>query len=354
MTVRDENKPLTELQCLNCQAIFPKNDKKCCNECFSEHLIPFTPFEVLPTTGQYLNDSGALPREEEPNKSVDNDSERDSVVTVGTAITVSSTFSAATTHTDYTLYSSSKLFINQTNFVKADHQLELFFDVELFVRTGEVLCCYLFAQYAKYGRSRIVDCVLVVSNYMVYLCKLRPNEAPSLKSRHRLSQLKYLDIGLNQQHFRLEWESKEAAYKVLVYDKAKCSKFMDSFTLALPKTTQVTKVSDSTISNIQELVFGIDKTFELYAKGKMYRQIMKNSTDSRWGIKDRMLMLRTYENCFPGSELVDMMLEEGDYKSRAEAVEMSHQLLVVDVLHHVKLEEQFRDDGTLYRSRYNL
>ena len=351
MTVREENSPLTDLQCLNCQAIFPKNDKKCCNECFSEHLIPYTPFEVLPGTGKYLNDSGALPRLEEPNKSDVEDN--DSVGTIGTTVTVksvSSNYSTATTHTDYTSYSTNKLFINQTNFVKADHQLELFFDVELFMRTSEVLCCYLFAQYAKYGRTRTIDCVLVVSNYMVYMCKLRPNDKPSLKSRHRLSQLKYLDIGLNSQHFRLEWESKEAAYKILVYDKEKCSKFMESFTLALPQTTQVTKVSDSTISDIQELVFGIDKTFELFAKGKMYRQIMKTSTDSRWGIKDRMLMFRTYESCFPGTELVDMMLEEGDYKSRAEAVEMCHQLLVVDVLHHVKLEEQFRDDSTLYRS----
>ena len=348
MTVRDENNPLTELQCLNCKAIFPKNDKNCCIECHSEHLIPHAPFEVLPTSGRFLNDSGALPRaEDKSNKSADDDN--DSVKTTGTAVTVSSNFSVATTNTDLTSHSTNKLFIHQTNFVKADHKLELFFDVELFMRTGEVLCCYLFAQYVKYGRMRTVDCVLVVSNNMVYLCKWKPNDKPALKSRHRLSQLKYLDIGLNYQHFRMEWESKDAAYKILLYDKQKCMKFMDSFTLALPSSTQVTKVSDSTISDIQELVFGIDKTFELFAKGKMYRQIMTNSTDPRWEIRDRNVMFRTVEKCFPGTELIDMMLEEGDYKSRAEAVEMAHQLLVVDVLHHVKLEEPFKDDGTLYR-----
>ena len=348
MTVRDENNPLTELQCLNCKAIFPKNDKNCCIECHSEHLIPHVPFEVLPTSGRFLNDSGTLPRvEDKSNKSADDDN--DSVKTTGTAVTVSSNFSVATTNTDLTSNSTNKLFIHQTNFVKADHKLELFFDVELFMRTGEVLCCYLFAQYVKYGRMRTVDCVLVVSNNMVYLCKWKPNDKPALKSRHRLSQLKYLDIGLNYQHFRLEWESKDAAYKILLYDKQKCMKFMDSFTLALPSSTQVTKVSDSTISDIQELVFGIDKTFELFAKGKMYRQIMTNSTDPRWEIRDRNVMFRTVEKCFPGTELIDMMLEEGDYKSRAEAVEMAHQLLVVDVLHHVKLEEPFKDDGTLYR-----
>ena len=348
MTVRDENNPLTELQCLNCKAIFPKNDKNCCIECHSEHLIPHVPFEALPTSGRFLNDSGTLPRvEDKSNKSADDDN--DSVKTTGTAVTVSSNFSVATTNTDLTSNSTNKLFIHQTNFVKADHKLELFFDVELFMRTGEVLCCYLFAQYVKYGRMRTVDCVLVVSNNMVYLCKWKPNDKPALKSRHRLSQLKYLDIGLNYQHFRLEWESKDAAYKILLYDKQKCMKFMDSFTLALPSSTQVTKVSDSTISDIQELVFGIDKTFELFAKGKMYRQIMTNSTDPRWEIRDRNVMFRTVEKCFPGTELIDMMLEEGDYKSRAEAVEMAHQLLVVDVLHHVKLEEPFKDDGTLYR-----
>ena len=42
-------------------------------------------------------------------------------------------------------------------------------------------------------------------------------------------------------------------------------------------------------------------------------------------------------------------MREGDFNSRAEAVEWCQQMLVVDVLHHVRLEEQFLDDGTLYR-----
>ena len=342
--VRDENNTINEVLCINCLKVFPKSDSNTCSECFSEVLVPYTPSTSQSVAGQ--SDTSILPFDR------NNDSLVDENGSTKTGITESSDISSATTHTDYSLYSANKfMFINQTNFVKADHKLELFFDVELFMRKTEVLCCYLFAQYAQYGRQKATDCVLVVSNYLVYMCKLRPNEKPSLKSRHRLSQLKHLDIGLNYQHFRLEWEIKDAAYKILVYDKTKCKNFIEIFTLALPKTVQLNQVSTSTINNIQELVFGIDKTFELFAKGKQYRHIMKNTVEG-WGIKDRMLMFRTYENCFVGSELIDMMINEGEYNSRAEAVDVCHQMLLIDVLHHVKLEEPFTDDTTLYR--YNI
>lgn len=345
--VRDETSTVKEVLCINCLKVFPKSDINTCSECLSEVLVPYTPFDAKPSEASVQPETvtSILPAPVRNTGSMVDDN-----LSTKTGVTESSDISSTTTHTDCSLYSANKImFINQTNFVKADHKLELFFDVELFMRKSEVLCCYLFAQYVQYGRQKPIDCVLVVSNYLVYMCKLIPNEKPSLKSRHRLSQLKHLDIGLNYQYFRLEWEIKDAAYKVLVFDKTKCKDFIEIFTLALPKTVQLNQVSTSTIKNIQELVFGIDKTFELFAKGKQYRHIMQNTSES-WSIRDRMLMFRTYENCFVGSELVDMMINEGDYNSRAEAVDVCHQMLLIDVLHHVKLEVQpFNDDSTLYR-----
>lgn len=53
-------------------------------------------------------------------------------------------------------------------------------------------------------------------------------------------------------------------------------------------------------------------------------------------IKDRRFHLRTYQQCFVGSEMVDWLLKKGEVVSRPEAVQMMQKLVDYGVMHHGK------------------
>jgi len=54
-------------------------------------------------------------------------------------------------------------------------------------------------------------------------------------------------------------------------------------------------------------------------------------------IKDRRFHLRSYNQCFIGSEMVDWLLKKGEVESRIEAIQMMQKLVDYGVLHHGKL-----------------
>ncbi len=55
-------------------------------------------------------------------------------------------------------------------------------------------------------------------------------------------------------------------------------------------------------------------------------------------IKDRRFHLRSYQQCFIGSEMVDWLLKKGEVESRLEAVQMMQKLIDYGVMHHGKLK----------------
>ena len=243
------------------------------------------------------------------------------------------------------------LMAQQDNFVQADHNLELYFQIKLFIRENEVKHCYLNTKCIPWNRKEM-NTLLVVSNYYIYICKIVPGttteERCVLRSRHRLSKLRYLDIGLGQQHFRLEWQTEGASYKFLVGDTKKCQSFVAVLKLALSPSVQISYTTSSTEDAIRQLVFGIDKTYELRARAKMFHRTFTNTEES-WGIQDRTVMFKTFPKCFLGQDMVTWLVNEGIFDSRAAAVNICQQMLMSDLLHHVKLEYQFQDSTLLFR-----
>jgi len=247
--------------------------------------------------------------------------------------------------------STAIMMSQQDNFVQADHHLELYFQIKLFIRENEVKHCYLNTKCIPWNRKEM-NALLVVSNYYIYICKIVPGATPDercvLRSRHRINKLRYLDIGLSQQHFRLEWQTEGASYKFLVGDTKKCQSFVAVLKLALSPSVQISYATSSTEDAIRQLVFGIDKTYELRARAKMFHKTFTNTTES-WGIRNRTVMFKDFPKCFLGQDMVTWLVNEGDFDSRAAAVDICQQMLMSDLLHHVKLEYQFQDSTLLYR-----
>ena len=61
-------------------------------------------------------------------------------------------------------------------------------------------------------------------------------------------------------------------------------------------------------------------------------------------IRSREYRLRTYKNSFVGHELVDLLLEKGEVRTREAARQLGRRLLEAGVIHHVMNEQDFRDE----------
>jgi hypothetical protein len=68
-------------------------------------------------------------------------------------------------------------------------------------------------------------------------------------------------------------------------------------------------------------------------------------------IRSREYRLRTYKNSFVGHEMVDLLLEKGEVRTRDAAKQLGRRLLQAGVIHHVMNEQDFRDEVRLYRFR---
>lgn len=71
-------------------------------------------------------------------------------------------------------------------------------------------------------------------------------------------------------------------------------------------------------------------------------------------IRSREYRLRTYKNSFVGHELVDLLLEKGEVRTREAARQLGRRLLEAGVIHHVMNEQDFRDEvGGKQSKHYN-
>lgn len=69
-------------------------------------------------------------------------------------------------------------------------------------------------------------------------------------------------------------------------------------------------------------------------------------------IKERPFRLKTYQQCFVGSEAVDWMVSYLDV-SREEAVQIGQRLINENWIHHVVDDQEFQDEYFFYRFRWD-
>ena len=65
-------------------------------------------------------------------------------------------------------------------------------------------------------------------------------------------------------------------------------------------------------------------------------------------LKDRKYYMKTYSNCFLGTEAVKWMTQSLEI-SKEEAVKLGQSLLFNDFIHHITRKEQFEDKEHLYK-----
>ncbi|XP_078697092.1 DEP domain-containing mTOR-interacting protein-like [Branchiostoma floridae x Branchiostoma belcheri] len=68
-------------------------------------------------------------------------------------------------------------------------------------------------------------------------------------------------------------------------------------------------------------------------------------------IKNRNYHLRTYNNCFVGSEVVDWLLRQGEVPDRNTAVQCMRKLQSFNIIHHVCDDHLYKDAMLFYRFR---
>lgn len=71
-------------------------------------------------------------------------------------------------------------------------------------------------------------------------------------------------------------------------------------------------------------------------------------------VKDRTYLLKTYPDCFIGSEAVDIMMSMWNLEDRSKAVEIGKGFLAKGLFHHVTFDHNFKDEGLFYRFAQNL
>eukprot|EP00047_Mylnosiga_fluctuans_P022565 m.122003 g.122003 ORF g.122003 m.122003 type:complete len:1345 (+) comp9305_c0_seq3:42-4076(+) len=81
--------------------------------------------------------------------------------------------------------------------------------------------------------------------------------------------------------------------------------------------------------------------------GQLYRRIY--GVPGGCIIGTRTYLMKSYKQCFVGSELVDWLLAEGDVRDRAEGVQLGQTLLLAGFIEHVVVEHEFKDKHLFYR-----
>jgi hypothetical protein len=119
-----------------------------------------------------------------------------------------------------------------------------------------------------------------------------------------------------------------------------------SFAAAAAAAAAAADYADDDSSEAQPLP-AVD-TVQLHAITSAFRQeqeIFRNHVV----IRDRKYHFRTYKRCFVGTEAVDVMLQLGLAKTRAQAVKLGNQYLIMDGLfRHVCGDHPFQDSYLFY------
>jgi len=79
--------------------------------------------------------------------------------------------------------------------------------------------------------------------------------------------------------------------------------------------------------------------------------LLKDMKDPTKGVevKDRKYHLKTYPQCFVGSEAVDWLVKHASLKHRLSAVNLGQQLMNMGAFSHVKDRHDFADEGYFYK-----
>eukprot|EP00051_Salpingoeca_urceolata_P026463 m.477390 g.477390 ORF g.477390 m.477390 type:complete len:277 (-) comp20830_c0_seq1:888-1718(-) len=79
------------------------------------------------------------------------------------------------------------------------------------------------------------------------------------------------------------------------------------------------------------------------------KDLVQAIKDGKGLVSDRQYHLRTYKNCFVGSEVVKFVESSGRASSRSEAVDLASLLVVGGFAHHVCDDHEFKDQELFYR-----
>ncbi|GMH39912.1 hypothetical protein BSKO_07816 [Bryopsis sp. KO-2023] len=77
---------------------------------------------------------------------------------------------------------------------------------------------------------------------------------------------------------------------------------------------------------------------------KIAEQLITNLT-----IKDRSFRMKTYKNCFLGSDAVGFLTSMGYAKGDADAIALGDRLIDMGILHHVTKDHSFKNEALFYR-----
>ncbi|KAG5261908.1 hypothetical protein AALO_G00289940 [Alosa alosa] len=122
------------------------------------------------------------------------------------------------------------------DFEAVDHRLKLFLDVEVFEGEEELLHSFLKMSTVKFGDPVEFPSLLVVSDQCIYILEITseaqgpPSDWMQKRSRHRLCELSYLEVGLGSQSIHMEFADGGSAYTLLVRDSNRCKRFFSRLT----------------------------------------------------------------------------------------------------------------------------
>eukprot|EP00040_Diaphanoeca_grandis_P024922 m.137713 g.137713 ORF g.137713 m.137713 type:complete len:735 (-) comp29939_c0_seq1:248-2452(-) len=109
---------------------------------------------------------------------------------------------------------------------------------------------------------------------------------------------------------------------------------LTAYALALLQPTQSTTYTEEDNRRIQR-------------RGLKIREMMLRGKSKL--IRNREYRLRVYQNCFLGHEMVDLLIEKGEVRTRDAAKQLGRRLMQAGIIHHVMNEQDFRDEVRLYR-----
>lgn len=109
---------------------------------------------------------------------------------------------------------------------------------------------------------------------------------------------------------------------------------LTSYALALLQPTQSSSYTEEDNRRIQR-------------RGLKIREMMLRGKNKL--IRNREYRLRVYQNCFLGHEMVDLLIEKGEVRTRDAAKQLGRRLMQAGIIHHVMNEQDFRDEVRLYR-----
>ncbi|KAG2461497.1 DEP domain-containing mTOR-interacting protein isoform X1 [Polypterus senegalus] len=98
--------------------------------------------------------------------------------------------------------------------------------------------------------------------------------------------------------------------------------------------------------------FPLSKEVKVFMRGQSLYENLIGSEQSIMKVREENGM--KYQRTFPGCEMIDWLIQNGEADSRKEAVELCRALLEHGIIQHVLLRHHFFDSNLLYQFRINF